>query len=89
MKIAIEIGDRGGEGSAYGNLGVAYSSLDDCQKSIEYHEKHLKIAIEIGDRGGEGRAYVLLTAIASFPSLACLFWYFLYLSKAIPQASRC
>ena len=57
MKIAIEIGDRGGEGRAYGNLGRAYWSLGDYQKSIEYHEKHLKIAIEIGDRGGEGRAY--------------------------------
>ena len=57
MGITIEIGDRGGEGGAYGNLGIAYSSLCDYQKSIEYHEKHLKIAIEIGDRGGEGRAY--------------------------------
>ncbi|XP_074627687.1 uncharacterized protein LOC141885736 isoform X6 [Acropora palmata] len=53
----MEIGDRGGEGGAYGNLGIPYRSLGDYQKSIEYHEKHLKIAIEIGDRGGEGRAY--------------------------------
>ena len=51
LKIAIEIGDRGGEGRAYGNLGCAYWSLGDYRKSIEYHEKHLKIAIEIGDRG--------------------------------------
>ena len=54
MKIAIEIGDRGGEGRAYGNLGGAYCSLGDYRKSTQYHEKHLKIAIEIGDRGGEG-----------------------------------
>ena len=26
LKIAIEIGDRGGEGRAYGNLGNAYVS---------------------------------------------------------------
>ncbi|XP_044167575.1 LOW QUALITY PROTEIN: tetratricopeptide repeat protein 28-like, partial [Acropora millepora] len=57
LKIAIEIGDRGGEGRAYGNLGNAYQSLGDYRKAIEYHEKSLKIATEIGDRGGEGRAY--------------------------------
>ncbi|XP_044180420.1 tetratricopeptide repeat protein 28-like, partial [Acropora millepora] len=57
VKIAIEIGDQGGEGKAYGNLGNAYQSLGDYRKAIEYHEKKLKIAIEIGDRGGEGGAY--------------------------------
>ena len=60
LKIAIEIGDRGGEGRAYGNLANAYVSLCDYQKAIEYDGKHLKIAIEIGDRGGEGRAYASL-----------------------------
>ena len=57
LKIAIEIGDRGGEGSANGSLGNSYQRLGDYQKSIEYHQKHLEIAIKIGDRGGEGRAY--------------------------------
>ncbi|XP_044171785.1 tetratricopeptide repeat protein 28-like, partial [Acropora millepora] len=57
LKIAIEIGDRGGEGGAYGNLGNAYQSLGDYRKAIKYHQKHLKIAIEIGDRDGEGIAY--------------------------------
>ena len=50
MKISIEIGDRAGEGAAYGNLGNAYQSLGDYRKGIEYHEKLLKILIEIGDR---------------------------------------
>ena len=50
LKIAIEIGDRGGEGAPYGNLGNSYQSLGHPQKSIEYHEKYLKIAKEIGDR---------------------------------------
>ena len=53
MKIAIEIGNRGGERIAYGCLGNASQSLGDFQKAIKYHEKHLKIAIEIGDRDGE------------------------------------
>ncbi|XP_015779223.1 PREDICTED: tetratricopeptide repeat protein 28-like [Acropora digitifera] len=64
LKIAIEIGDRNGErtaygnlGTAYGNLGVVYLSLADYQKAIDYLEKHFKIAIETGDRGGEGTAY--------------------------------
>ena len=56
LQIAKEIGDRGGEGRAKGNLGICYRSLGDYRKSIEYHEKHLKIAKEIGDRGGEGIA---------------------------------
>ena len=56
MKIAIEIGNRDGEGKAHGNLGNAYQLLGDYRKAIEYYEKHLKIAIELGDRGGEGGA---------------------------------
>ena len=36
LKIAKEIGDRAGEGGAYGNLGNAYQSLGDYQKAIEY-----------------------------------------------------
>ena len=55
--MAIEIGDRSGEGRAYGNLGHAYQSMADYGKAMEYHEKYLKIAIEIGDKAGEGRAY--------------------------------
>ena len=39
LKIAKEIGDRGGEGAAHGNLGICYRSLGDYRKSIEYHEK--------------------------------------------------
>ena len=39
LKIAKEIGDRGGEGRAKGNLGNCYQSLGDYRKSIEYLEK--------------------------------------------------
>ena len=38
LKIAIEIGDRALEGGAYGNLGIAYNSLGDFRKAIQYHE---------------------------------------------------
>ena len=53
-----------GEGAAYGNLGVAYDSLGDYPRAIDYQERDLKIAIEIGDRAGEAGAYgisVMLT----------------------------
>ena len=46
MKIAMEIGDWGGEGRAYGNLGNCYQSLSDYRKSIEYDVKHLKIPMK-------------------------------------------
>ena len=56
LSIMKNIGDRAGEGGAYGNLCVAYRSLGDFRKATKYHENHLRIAIEIGDRAGEGRA---------------------------------
>ena len=51
------MGDRAGEGGAYGNLGNAYQSLGDFPKAVEYHTKRLSIAKEVGDRAGEGGAY--------------------------------
>ena len=47
LKILKEVGDRAGEGGAYGNLGIAYHSLGDFQKAIEYHERQLKISKEV------------------------------------------
>ena len=60
LSIAKDVGDRAGEGSAYGNLGNAYYSLGDFQRAIEYHEKHLSITKDVGDRAGEGSAYYSL-----------------------------
>ncbi|CAH3131930.1 unnamed protein product, partial [Pocillopora meandrina] len=57
LKIAKEVGDKHGEGVAYGNLGNAYFRLGDFKKAIEYHNLHLKIAKEEGDKHGEGNAY--------------------------------
>ena len=42
---------------AYGSLGIAYYSLGNFQKALEYHERNLKIAKEWNDRSGEGKAY--------------------------------
>ena len=57
LSIAKAVGDRAGEGGAYGNLGNAYDSLGDFQQAIEYHQKHLSIEKEVGNRAGEGGAY--------------------------------
>ena len=55
---------NGNIGDAYVNfkdfqhaLGIAYYSLGDFQKAIEYHERYLKISKQVGDRAGEGTAY--------------------------------
>ena len=51
------MGNRAGEGKAYGNLGNAYLSFGKLQEAIEYYNQHLSIAKEVGNRAGEGRAY--------------------------------
>jgi tetratricopeptide (TPR) repeat protein len=44
----------------YSTLGIAYESLGDFSKAIEYHTQHLAITKEVGDRAGEGAAYANL-----------------------------
>ena len=52
------MGDRGGEGRVYGNLGNAFQKLGDYRQSIEYSLKRLDIAKEMADiKGGEEAAY--------------------------------
>ena len=56
------MGDRAGEGKAYGNLGAAHQLLGDFSQAIKYHTQALEIAKEVNDRAGEGRAYGNLAA---------------------------
>ncbi|XP_068680153.1 tetratricopeptide repeat protein 28-like [Montipora foliosa] len=49
LSIAKKVEDRAGEGSAYGNLGIAYISLGNFKQGIEYYEKDLSIAKEVGN----------------------------------------
>ncbi|PFX11633.1 Tetratricopeptide repeat protein 28 [Stylophora pistillata] len=53
LDIAIEIGDKQGEGASYGNLGSVYYTLGDYKTAKEYHDKGLAIAIETGDKEKE------------------------------------
>ena len=66
-KRAISImkltGNRKGEASAYGNIGIMSYVLGEYDKAIEYLGKDLAIRIEIGDRQGIGTAYGNLGAV--------------------------
>ena len=57
LKIARDVGDKAGEGHAYGNLGNAFSRLGDFQTAISYHNQQLDLAKELGDKVAEGSAY--------------------------------
>ena len=56
LDVAKDVGDRAGEGKAYGNPSNGYVSLGDFKQAIEYHKERLSIAREIGDRAREGKA---------------------------------
>ena len=45
----IEIGDRNGQATCYGNLGAVYQALGPYGKAEEYQKKALVIRKEIGD----------------------------------------
>ena len=56
LELYRAIGDRAGEGTALGNLGIAYDNLGRYERAIELFEQYATVAREIGDRAGEGRA---------------------------------
>ena len=60
LSIAKEVGDRAREGYAYGDLGLAYTSLEQFQQAIEYHKQQLKIAKEVADMFLEAVSYEYL-----------------------------
>lgn len=47
------MGDREGESSALGNLGIAFAELGETHRAIQSYERILLIHREIGDRRGE------------------------------------
>ena len=57
LEIAIEQGDKIGEGAAYCNLGRAFRWIGDIKQAIEYHTRDLSIAKELEDKAGEGTSY--------------------------------
>ena len=65
LAIAIEIGDRGGEGSAYSNLGTVYSNLNKNRQAKEHLDKAVGVSIAIGDRQLEATAIVGLAHVSA------------------------
>ena len=54
------MGDRAGEGAAYGNLFNAFQSLGGFKQALKYCNQFLNIAKEQGDRALEGCVYSIL-----------------------------
>ena len=57
LAVQIEIGDKEGEATSYGNLGTVFKSLGQYDKAKEYLEKALAVQIQIGDKEGEASSY--------------------------------
>jgi tetratricopeptide (TPR) repeat protein len=60
LAIVREIGARNGEASSLNNLGIAYNSLGQYPKAIEFNQQSLAISKEIGDRNGEASSLMNL-----------------------------
>jgi tetratricopeptide (TPR) repeat protein len=56
LRIAREINDRPGEGTALHSLGITYERLGQYERAIDYHQQALVISREIGDRRIESNA---------------------------------
>uniref|UniRef100_A0A1L8DLR2 Putative g-alpha gtpase interaction protein n=1 Tax=Nyssomyia neivai TaxID=330878 RepID=A0A1L8DLR2_9DIPT len=56
LTLMRQIGDRGAQGRACGNLGNTYYLLGDFQAAIIHHQERLSIAREFGDKAAERRA---------------------------------
>ena len=53
VRTAFPDDSRRGEAAALGNLGLAYFSLGDYERAIDFQQQALEIALQIGDRHGE------------------------------------
>ena len=62
------MGKKGSEGKAYNNLAIAYYSLADYKKAIEFYQQSLSIAKEIGDKVSEGE-HIATLAVPMFVSV--------------------
>ena len=57
LAITIEVGNRQGEATIYGNLGTLFQALGKYSNAREYQKKALAIRLEIGNRNGEAKSY--------------------------------
>jgi hypothetical protein len=52
LTMMVEIGDRRGEATCLGNLGLAYAVWGDRFAATAFYQKQLQVAREIEDRRG-------------------------------------
>jgi CHAT domain-containing protein/Tfp pilus assembly protein PilF len=52
-KLYQQVGDRGGEANALGNIGLVYSDLGEQQQALTYYNQALPLFRAVGDRRGE------------------------------------
>lgn len=57
LNIGKALGDSGGIGRAYGNIGNAYSALRQYDEAIRYHKLELAVSKEVHDRGAEATTH--------------------------------
>lgn len=55
LQAARWLGDQRSEGSALGNLGVAYKNQGELHRAIDYYEQSLTLARQLGDHLNEGK----------------------------------
>ena len=65
-RIAKDLGDKAGEGRAYGHLGGTFQRLGNYKKAMDYYNRRLRIAQELGDKLGEGTACGCLGSVSQF-----------------------
>ena len=63
-EAARAVGDRRREGNHLTHLGIAYYSLGEVQRAVEYYEQALAISREIGHRNLEGNTLANLGVLA-------------------------
>ncbi|XP_050101370.1 G-protein-signaling modulator 2 [Anopheles aquasalis] len=56
LTLMKQLGDRGAQGRACGNLGNTFYLLGNFETAIEHHQERLRIAREFGDKAAERRA---------------------------------
>lgn len=64
LTLSVDMDDRAGEATNYGNLGALFKSLGDYVMAKEYHKKALGIKIKIGDKQGEATDFNKLGSCA-------------------------
>ena len=70
MLLARQLRDRAVEAQACYSLGNTYTLMQDYERAIDYHLKHLIIAQDLNDRSGQTNA----TCIGWPLTVLCLPW---------------